>query len=116
MRTEHLRIGNLINHKIYGQCVVTAIDSQAIRVIKTKHLIGEEWFPIDDFTPINLNDEWLLKFGLYEREFSFDKGSFYLTKRIGEKAYLYQETRSPFRVEFVHQIQNLYFALKSEEL
>lgn len=107
MKAKELRIGNLveINAPIINK--VIAVDVYHISKIKKNK---------DCCKPIPLTEEWLVNFGFYEREFSFDKGSFYLTKRIGEKAYLYQETKSPFRVEFVHQLQNLYFALTGEEL
>ena len=117
MKTNHLRLGNLLNHKIYGECIVTAIDSEAIRV-KTKNLIGEEWFPIDHFTPIKLTDEIMSALG-YKKDtdgiIKISKVMFWLDVRIVQIAAGYAPITN-IKCESLHQLQNLLFSLKGEEI
>ena len=67
--------------------------------------------------PIPLTEEWLLKFGLKQTFISkihlhFIKGSFHLLKRVNHIQIWYEN----IDVKYVHQLQNLYFALTNQEL
>ncbi len=111
MKAQELRIGNLVLRKAflpennnYHEITVTHNDIEAcVRSFA-------------DFEPIPLTEKWLLKFGFEHREFSFDRGSFFLSKRTGKNEYLYQAHTNRFQVKYVHQLQNLYFALTGCEL
>lgn len=69
------------------------------------------------FDPIQLTEEWLVKFG-------FDNDQVLLVRGLIMKySFTYQiieliryETLVDFEIEYVHQLQNLYFALTGEEL
>ena len=102
MEAKELRIGNYVYSnkfviKSYG------VDG-FINILKN----------IDNFTPIPLTGEWLVKFGFEEalngwwsdnEIWSYNDGKFYL----GANTYL-------SNVKYVHQLQNLYSALTNEEL
>jgi hypothetical protein len=121
IKANDLRIGNLVN-----------------RYFEKKYDFGSsmEWQPIvfnlDDFKllkcfkhkPILLTEEWLLKFGFVTSERlwdSFSRSNYYLSKK-GELCFNLHESKNIFymyeyrHIEYVHQLQNLYFALTGEEL
>ena len=129
MKATELRIGNLIEYRIQDDLddrkdwwEVSKIDATDLCILESN---------IDyDFRPIPLTEEWLLKFG-FNKE--YQKGyigidvynsDFVLTEplKMGEwqTNYTFQfETGSvpKFKeIEYVHQLQNLYFALTGEEL
>ena len=88
--------------------------------------------PLNQFEPIELTEEWLLKFGFkiadhkeYNLFLSKDYPRNYLnihTNTDGEQkitVFCSDEDESSFMLEnikHVHQLQNLYFALTNEEL
>jgi len=74
-----------------------------------------------DFTPIQLTKEWLLKFGFEfdEEDDGYQKGKYKVS--VSDEGCLffinigyYPEEIAEFN--YVHQLQNLYFALTGEEL
>lgn len=78
--------------------------------------------------PIQLTEEWLLKFGfqlLTEKRVGtkyseYGNGQIHYEKRFNlakhsEKDYWYC-LRGSVKIQYVHQLQNLYFALTGEEL
>ena len=112
MKTNELRIGNLVNY-LGNTTKVNSISGTDKFYIAT---YSSGIFHESNFEPIPLTEEWLLKFGFEQREFSFDKGSFFLSKRTGKDGFLYQAHTNRFQVKHVHQLQNLYFALTNQEL
>jgi len=72
------------------------------------------------FKPIQLTEEWLLRFGFDEQPFTYDKdklsiclsGSQYKNGRTYFNSWCILESQPMF----VHQLQNLYFALTNQEL
>ena len=74
--------------------------------------------PIDEmFAPIDLNEEWLKKFG-FVRTNHIKGESMYEIKHLAvyayEGKYTFEPTATPLK--YVHQLQNLYFALTGKEL
>lgn len=123
MKARGLRIGNWVNHKGgFGQVQVT------------QEMLGDEKLfrmqlmsnpPQDLIKPIPLTEEWLVKFGFTE---SVKLGMYKdLTSRMVLKFYkipnqldLIQDGKNISfahgRIKYVHQLQNLYYALTGEEL
>jgi len=128
---NELRIGNaiIIGGKHINVSLVSDgdsvgfIDGETITCLPSKH-----------FKPIPLTEEWLVKFG-GEKESSFFRfgGYFYFDKKLfieeilGEEVlantdeskqysgyHYFQVNQS--EIKYVHQLQNLYFALTGEEL
>jgi hypothetical protein len=107
MKATDLRIGNLFYYRVVDQLdpkkewfEVSKIDYDDLRVIGIKDEMNQ------DYQPIPLTEEWLLKFG-------FD---------VKEPVLISSWKFSPFcdtiitKCEYVHQLQNLYFALIGTEL
>jgi len=117
MKASELRLGNL---------VMDGKDIEQVNARMIDMLVKIE----ADFDPIPLTEEWLLKFGfdkvgialtsiaiaplnlpctfnLPNTPFSFCQGKLILTTGTGDFC---------VNIEYVHQLQNLYFALTGEEL
>ena len=128
MKASELRLGNLFSKVVdgihYGDYVVTKINQD--------NLVNErgEAIYIGYCEPIPLTEEWLLKFGFewlddLEQERSLVKsinGRIKIVYYKGNAKFLslYQGTDCvvfPCAMHiYVHQLQNLYFALTGEEL
>ena len=74
---------------------------------------------LDDISPIPITEEWLLKFG-FEKNLYWRKDWLQIQQSENEFSiyisddYMGQEYGEPFK--YVHQLQNLYFALTGAEL
>jgi len=128
MEAKELRIGNLVNNAMK----VTEIDSFGINGYYDEAQGGmnynEYGCRLDEIKPIELTKEWLIKFGFENEnrdssewnnydscpehsicgEFNEIQGEFYFTAGEGIKMSV--------AIKYVHQLQNLYFALKGQEL
>jgi hypothetical protein len=105
MKANEIRLGNYV-YDTLGK--VKQIDLEAITYISKE--------PLNQVQPITLTDKWLLKFG-FEKYFVnwYRVNNFYIRKigdefetEIGECLYK--------TIDYVHQLQNLYFAVTNEEL
>jgi hypothetical protein len=109
-----LRLGNLVEHEVFGVVEVVAIYKHAIDVSKDGKT--KEWFAGSIEKPIPLTEEWLIRFGFETikgwldvwRKDGFDR--FDLTS-IGDGVY-FNDTQ----IEFVHQLQNAFFVIEQTEL
>jgi hypothetical protein len=119
MKTTDLRIGNLVLSK------GVPVQIEEIMWETVRYCFGE--FPIDYVEPIPLTEEWLLKFGFYETtKEHYVSGLYTLNKPDG--FYINKETmcycdidyegttNDRIKIQYVHQLQNLYFALTGKEL
>ena len=128
MKATELRLGSLFDYK---QCIYAA------NVIRDNFVYGKNVngfapgeFPIDKIKPIPLTEEWLLRFGFEKDEYAKD---FRLGKYWVENRYFDSYEKSMFLfgcyqfnkiyitsnvnvLKYVHELQNLYFALTGEEL
>lgn len=59
-----LRLGNLVEHEVFGVVEVVAIYKHAIDVSKDGKT--KEWFAGSIEKPIPLTEEWLLRFGFLD--------------------------------------------------
>ena len=116
MKATELRIGNLIFQS--GQ--ITTIENISRSINDWERVNNKRLF---DCTPIPLTEEWLLKFGFEKTKENFctydlGKISIYMPSIYYEEGRTYFNSwviieKSP---KYVHQLQNLYFALTGEEL
>jgi hypothetical protein len=126
MNANELRIGNkALLTDINEICIITSISNKYIGY-ETKSRIGE-CIP-SCLNPIPLTEEWLLKFG-FEKDDVFNKIFTYLRlhdlcinklsfrKSEGFICYDGFKYRTLLKhIQYVHQLQNLYFALTGKEL
>jgi hypothetical protein len=122
MKATELRIGNLVQDRHSEECGM--IDIVVLGIIDTMENHSYE--------PIPLTEEWLLKFGFIRqggrkmwvkdklcidlKELPNIRGEFIEGWYIGLKDLGNVLFHSFMKVNHVHQLQNLYFALTGEEL
>ena len=123
MKASELRIGNLVD-----------LGNRIAKVIEINHLacvvvdLEETQDTIEDYErvkPIKLTEEWLLKFGLKPNQWFCSNSYCVVEDKTGDIHYGWcmktQNSLHTKEIEFgyfkyVHQFQNLYFALTGEEL
>ena len=122
MKVNELRIGNyiLFDNDVYD---VRGFVNERVKIHKKEVYIGQL------FKPIPLTEEWLLNFGFEKHHQSF----YNKTLCVREVEYLWFYSIYPLKnsiiplvnmsaqatghyIKYVHQLQNLYFALTGEEL
>ena len=123
MNNKELRIGNWVITNKGEQVLDVLCDS-----INTFQCAG---IPYDEVFPIPLTEKWLIKFGFEKQEveakgldtwneWSLDR--FELSSRgtegvaKNEFTFIVYETGLTIKIKYVHQLQNLYFALTGKEL
>lgn len=112
LKANELRVGNYvkgIGYKITW--LIEGIESEYIYSSKS-------WRFMSSFEGIPLTEEWILKFG-FECIFTHDDHYYYLESLDLGLDRSYQPFGiGKYKVEFkyVHQLQNLYFALTGKEL
>jgi len=107
MKATELRIGNYVRTTVTHTEFKTNIDELTVILSEPKD---------HQLEPIPLTEEWLLKFG-FERNVLNAKHNdiiYYSENNIGVKGILGMV--KPSKCIYVHQLQNLYFALTGEEL
>jgi len=109
MKAEDLRIGNLI------------LDRKKVISVECHHFQMLNSYHKEDFKPIPLTEEWLLKFGFKDGYFGFSKSVLSLNLKSESVSFSFSKTsltqiKGVIFPKHVHQLQNLYFALTNEEL
>ncbi|MCT4085466.1 hypothetical protein HZP81_17095 [Elizabethkingia anophelis] len=106
MEANELRIGNYVNHNGFAPITIDAVD-----------IIHCQQHP-EAYKPIELTEEWLLKLGFNKSKFSsncFKITNGYKFDFAGGKV-LYLDSIRLEHIKYIHQLQNLHFALGGEEL
>lgn len=115
MNSSELRIGNYVGRKDIGSGedrieTIIALGEKVTTTGPIKVICA-----YDDLMAIPLNEEWLLKFG-----FELINGNKYRNGHIellDGPNHCYEYFYGGFtKIKYVHQLQNLYFALTGEEL
>ena len=133
MTASELRLGNLVKvgknalHSDGGSKEIYEISELKKDVVHFKGFHAGEFYK--DIEPIPLTEEWLLKFGFrYITEYSerydgfayvLDLGFIIIGNGVmgGDIIIFNSERKSTGKtIEYVHQLQNLFFALTGEEL
>lgn len=136
MKASELRIGNLINGIYYEYendgdseeiehtvvCKVVTLDVADMCEYPICVYSDEEIEHFSEFEPIPLTEEWLLKFGFKKVGANFELDFFVLWYSSYQNCFVWRfmnidsNADRPISLEYVHQLQNLYFALFGEEL
>jgi len=129
LKANELRVGNIVSTVKLNNGIVRGITDEKIMVKFKDSTISSN---IDFFYPIPLTEEILLKCGFDEKSTCLSKmlntADTYLEIRERNNEYyvsIYQFTESSYddnntvflnKINHIHQLQNLYFALTNEEL
>lgn len=130
INAKELRIGNLVEYKITDEFddrkewwEVSEIDADDI------HWLSKVDVKDEDFRLIPLTEEWLLKFGFvendtpnnYVKEFEGDNLKYLIVREDNtvictSEPCMVISMMQIIKTEYVHQLQNLHFALTHREL
>ncbi len=117
LRAKDLRIGNLVDMK-YKNFIAEG-HHWTTNYIKMADLMEMEAYP-ECYKPIPLSEQWLIDFGfkLYQNTRYLKHNNFDLScSKDGQKWGLNRKYETiPIFIKYVHQLQNLFFALTGEEL
>lgn len=127
MKASELRIGNLISYKGETVTLLGISDAGLCNVDKFKHYKDSLSEDISAFQPILLTEEWLGKFGYqYANEngqkFYWHLEMPYFQLRRDELSWLlwydedFEALISKMDIEFMHQLQNIFFYMTGMEL
>jgi hypothetical protein len=124
MKTNELRIGNYLNGK-QGHVIVTEIrTNNSVKI----HDNTSSFYVGICLTPIEITKEWLLKLGFeysnFYNNYKIKAGKYYNSVRYDYEdcEWCYNNDSSDAgcyyvtSIKYVHELQNLYFALNGEEL
>lgn len=120
MKATELRIGNIVRCNDDG--TIFKIDEITAMGLTVTVLGGGEttWIEFDQFEPITLTVKWLTDFGFMKVDDHFENEDcwIYILPDCFELEFITKAGRfnlfKPY--QYVHQLQNLYFALTGEEL
>ena len=109
LTAKSLRIGNLVNDMGSIPYQIQAIDIVYLQSSENKGKINL------DFNPIPLTPEWLERMGFARGEINswYNLGLFF-SMNIQDNKFYFDSMVLP--IKYVHQLQNLYFAIKNTEL
>ncbi len=135
MNPSELRRGNLFNPIYRGDEVHLPLTGIILQVMElhTFHVVAlldhqhdyldheRQKFKYSDMSPIPITAEWLNKFGFREASFlqeaiSDPNEMYYQTTLRMDSQVFTIKSYTRFKYEYVHQLQNIYFALSGKEL
>ena len=115
MEAKELRIWNLVErtNKQTKEKLTLELTASCILDISCNGVLSSF-----NYEPIPLTEEWLLKFGFETKGINRPKWTKWKVDLIEDEKgiFSFDESRIYIDIEFVHQLQNLYFALTGEEL
>jgi hypothetical protein len=125
LNPRELRIGNLIYVKPYSfepeiEYEVTDLSEEGTNLLARGD--AEWYYRLSDMFPIPLTEEWLVRLGFSKNKFKNSIGEHWgLDVFIYDKYGLNIITSDEqiiflSEIKYVHQLQNIYFALTGEEL
>jgi hypothetical protein len=120
MQVNELRIGNLIKYRDYI-CAIESISHNFITITFDYVEFGEAVEKtistgIKHIYPIALTEEWLLKFGFKNKSIDIDNYKAFHIEFDDKLESVWLEDYELTKCKYVHQLQNLYFALTGTEL
>lgn len=118
MKAQDLRLGNYIEYTDDSrECIIKEIDGHGCVVFFDDDGV-ENWIELLQLSPIQITHDWLVKFN-FDLEWIIEHNTkFICLYQEGDSFYysadMHHHTSAP--IKYVHQLQNLFFALTGEEL
>lgn len=123
---KQLRLGNYIHDRggkvLRIDFMEYVRDGYDTKVGQLMHLEGQEVHPMTEYTdyanPIPIIEEWLFRMGFEKDIFWSDYifNDIFITLNDTDNTYMLDIDILHIKIQYVHQLQNLYFALTGEEL
>lgn len=124
---KELRIGNYVHRNDYPNDLfkMRSISDDRIHLINVLEIdvvnntIYSSDCTLSELEPIPLTDKWLLKFGFEEtltKVYSIDDFPSYKFTGHSFEVFAFEENNYLPDLQYIHQLQNLYFALTGTEL
>jgi hypothetical protein len=117
MKANEFRIGNIVDY-LGSPTIINSISGIEETYVSTRK---SGIMPINAFKPIPLTEDWLLKCG-FEKD---EKNEYWFWKKCVSVSVLgyiellsfnRQSFKTNIQLQYIHQLQNFYFALTGEEL
>jgi hypothetical protein len=109
MKANELRVGNLVKHNGNWSYRSHSAPTEIIWTDSDWYALGECTMDLNDIEPVPLTEEWLLKYDHYL------PSSFEIYQRK-ERIHIYHFGHYLATCDYLHEWQNLHFALTNEEL
>ena len=117
MDNKELRIGNYVKtwtHIVEVESVTRYVVHSRKLMLVEPRIVEKEGFCF--LEPIPITEEWLAKFG-FKMFYGWDDEVIYIKGEVElVECSSYYEYDLTFKIEYIHQLQNLYYALTNEEL
>ena len=117
MKASELRIGNIIQYS--EDSVIFKVIGVHEYGLDVENDIETTYIELDQFEPIPLTEEWLFKFG-FKKDGKYNSSDRWMgifnQPLIMGNGYLTIPNYPLTEIKYVHQLQNLYFALTGQEL
>ena len=115
MKISDVRVGNLV----YMDRVSTFPPAFiSVEPIILSEIRLQDFEPVCLFAPISITEEWLTKFGF--KTFSDNKGDYWSFEGLklwnDGKSFYHINSELLFHIDYIHQLQNIFFCLTGEEL
>src|SRR6478609_11454744 len=105
MKSSELRIGNFFNNSYNGELSTIYALGRTLCSYKTR-VADDGQCSYDCCIPIPLTYDWLVNFGFYAHSGDYFKAGFRLNR-----VFAYELLYGVIKLNYVHQLQNLYFAI-----
>jgi len=118
MKPNELRIGNLV---YFNHCDYNKFTPMKINYTKNPNILGLERVTVNrieynNIEPIPFTEEWITRFSMMKIGANLQVGIITLWKNINDGMYYFRYDGISVKISFIHQLQNLYFAIAGEEL
>jgi len=121
METRELRIENIVNVYNVGECRISGLDKIDNTILPiVENGVKEFKVTLKQLKPIPLTEEWLLRFGFEKdaNKYSLSDFRFHIEEPCNFNGLLFCDGFRVIteKIQYVHQLQNLYYALTTQEL
>ena len=117
MEVQELRHGNFVTNTSHNKPL--EVDGQSNGAVWFKGKGKPYYSGLENVNPIEITEDWLVQFGFTKETYKmifdiYTKGELSFCDLLPESFELLNYESAP--CQYVHQLQNLYFALTGEEL